>query len=190
VISGVSRWACESPVTGCLGGSSGAGSTPGIGSVCETSKTNVVLKKTRRPSPSSPSLGLAVTHARIRIACSPLRTARPSLIQAWNPATCSGTIAWEELRGGDGLRRAQRESSAIDDAFAAVKAVARERSLRGFDVDDAVLVLVSLTFSPLSQQATLMAALGRDLADPEVRRRHVRLVVEQMLQLLCAPNRR
>lgn len=97
-------------------------------------------------------------------------------------------IAWEELRGGEGLRRAERESSAMREAFAGVRAVARRRSLRAFEVDDAVLVLVSLTFSPFSQRATFMAALGRDLADPAVRGRHIRLVVGQMLQLLGAPN--
>lgn len=93
-------------------------------------------------------------------------------------------IMREELRGGAGLRRAQREAIAMRDALAAVRAVAGERSLRRFDVDDAVLVLVSLTFSPLTQQSTFMAALGRDLGDAAVRRRHVRLVVGQMLQLL------
>jgi hypothetical protein len=97
-------------------------------------------------------------------------------------------IVREELRGGEGLRRAHREATAMRDALAAVRAIAGERSLRRFDVDDAVLVLVSLTFSPLSQQSTFMAALGRDLRDAAVRRQHIRLVVRQMLQLLGAPN--
>ena len=97
-------------------------------------------------------------------------------------------IVREELRGGEGLRLAQRESTAMRDALAAVRAVARKRSLRSFDVDDAVLVLVSLTFSPLSQQSTFMAALARDLRDATVRRQHVRLVSEQMLHLLGAPT--
>lgn len=74
------------------------------------------------------------------------------------------------------------------DALTAVRAVARQRSLRRFDVDDAVLVLVSLTFSPLSQQSTFMAALARDLREPAVRRQHVRLVVQQMLHLVEQPN--
>jgi TetR/AcrR family transcriptional regulator len=98
-------------------------------------------------------------------------------------------IVREELRGSDGLRRAQREATAMRDALAAVRAVAGKRALRRFDVDDAVLVLVSLTFSPLSQQSTFMSALGRDLTDAAVRRQHIRLVVGQMLQLLGAPNR-
>jgi TetR/AcrR family transcriptional regulator len=97
-------------------------------------------------------------------------------------------IVREELRGGEGLRRAQREAAAMREALAAVRAIASKRSLRRFDVDDAVLVLVSLTFSPLSQQSTFMAALGRDLSNAAVRRRHIRLVVDQMLKLLGAPN--
>src|SRR5947209_9681913 len=97
-------------------------------------------------------------------------------------------IVREELSGGEGLRRAQREATAMREALAAVRAIAGNRSLRRFDVGDAVLVLVSLTFSPLSQQSTFMAALGRDLGDAAVRRQHVRLVVQQMLHLLGAPN--
>ena len=97
-------------------------------------------------------------------------------------------IVREELRGGEDLRRAGREANAMREALAAVRAIAGDRSLRRFDVGDAVLVLVSLTFSPLSQQSTFMAALGRDLRDPAVRKRHIRLVVEQMLQLLGAPS--
>ena len=97
-------------------------------------------------------------------------------------------IVREELRGGEGLRVVERESTAMREALAAVRAVARKRSLRSFDVDDAVLVLVSLTFSPLSQQSTFMAALALDLRDVAVRRQHVRLVTEQMLHLLGAPT--
>src|SRR4051794_16813957 len=98
-------------------------------------------------------------------------------------------IVREELRNGEGLRLPGREATAMRDALAAVRAVARKRSLRSFDVDDAVLLLVSLTFSPLSQQSTFMAALARDLRDAAVRRQHVELVVQQMLHLLGAPRR-
>jgi TetR/AcrR family transcriptional regulator len=97
-------------------------------------------------------------------------------------------VVREELRGGEGLRLAQHEGAAMREALAAVRAVARTRSLRRFDVDDAVLVLVSLTFSPLSQRSTFMAALARDLTDPVVRARHVRLVVQLMLDLLGVPD--
>jgi AcrR family transcriptional regulator len=97
-------------------------------------------------------------------------------------------IVREELRGGEGLSLAQRKASAMREALAAVRALAHERSLRCFDVDDAVLVLVSLTFSPLSQQSTFMVALARDLRDGAVRRRHVSLLVEQMLHLIGASD--
>lgn len=98
-------------------------------------------------------------------------------------------VVHEELRRGVGLRLAQHEGAAMREALEAVRAVARARSLRRFNVDDAVLVLVSLTFSPLSQRSTFMAALARDLSDSQVRRRHVRLVVQQMLSLLGEPSR-
>lgn len=88
-------------------------------------------------------------------------------------------IEWEELAGGRRLRRTPRESRAMSEAFA---------TLGGdFDVDDAVLVFVSLTFSPLTQRSTFMAALRRDLADERVRERHVDLVVEQLLGLVGRP---
>src|SRR3712207_1534312 len=70
-------------------------------------------------------------------------------------------VVREELRRGEGLRLAQHEAAAMREALAAVRAVAHPRSLRRFDVDDAVLLLVSLTFSPLSQRSTFMTALGR-----------------------------
>ena len=105
--------------------------------------------------------------------------ARPAFVQL---------VVREELRGGAGLRMAQHEGAAMRDALAAVRAISHTRSLRRFNVDDAVLVLVSLTFSPLSQRSTFMAALARDLGNPHVRRRHVRLVVEQVLCLLGEPT--
>jgi hypothetical protein len=59
------------------------------------------------------------------------------------------------------------------DAFFSLRHVARRRGLRLFDRDDAVLVCVSLTYSPLTQSATFLTALGRDLNEPKTRRRHV-----------------
>ena len=93
-------------------------------------------------------------------------------------------LEWEELQGGRSLRETPRHSRAVSDAFAAVRAVASRRGLRIFDVDDAVLLFVTLTFSPLTQRSTFMAALGRDLADPAALRRHVRFVVDQLLAVV------
>jgi AcrR family transcriptional regulator len=90
----------------------------------------------------------------------------------------------EELAGGSRLREVQRDSRAIEDAFGALRAVAVERDLLPFDVSDAVLLFVTLTFSPLTQRSTFLAALGRDLEAPEVRGGHVKLVTGQLLHLL------
>lgn len=93
-------------------------------------------------------------------------------------------IQREELAGGKRMRDAPRDSRAIEDAFQALRRVARKRGLRPFDVSDAVLLFVSLTFSPLAQHSTFMASLDRDLKDPKIRRRHTRLVTGQLLHLL------
>jgi hypothetical protein len=53
-------------------------------------------------------------------------------------------------------------------------------------VEDAVLLFISLTFSPIANRNTFLVALGRDLSDPQVRRRHVKLAVGQMMHLLVA----
>ena len=90
----------------------------------------------------------------------------------------------EELAGAERLRDVPRDSRAMEDAFGALRAVARQRGLRRFDVADAVLLFVSLTFSPLTQRTTFMASLDRDLEDPRVRRRHLKLVVSQLLCLI------
>jgi AcrR family transcriptional regulator len=96
----------------------------------------------------------------------------------------------EELAGGGRLRDVDRESSAIRNAFQALRSVSGKHGVAPFEVDDAVLVCVSLTYSPLAQRSTFMAALGRDLDDPATRARHVELVVDQLLALVDAtPSR-
>jgi AcrR family transcriptional regulator len=92
----------------------------------------------------------------------------------------------EELDGGSRLGAVRRDSKAIEEAFAAVRSVAGRRGLTRFDPRQAVLVFVSLTFSPLAQRSTFMAALDVDLTDPATRRRHVKLVVDQLLRLTGA----
>ncbi|HEY8582987.1 MAG TPA: TetR family transcriptional regulator [Capillimicrobium sp.] len=95
----------------------------------------------------------------------------------------------EGLAGGEHLRSAPRQSTAMRDAFAAVREVGDRRGLAPFAVDDVVLVFVSLTFSPVALQPTLMASLGRDLAQPAQRRRHVDLVVDRILSMLVSDER-
>jgi hypothetical protein len=82
-------------------------------------------------------------------------------------------MAWEQLAGGERLRRTPRDSRALADVFTAL----RERVGGGFTVDDAVLVFVSLTFVPVAYQAS---ALRRDLDE-----RHVDLVVDQLMHLIA-----
>jgi AcrR family transcriptional regulator len=94
-------------------------------------------------------------------------------------------MGWEDLAGAARLRAARPETSTVMvDAFAALRRAGRRRGTAPFAVDDAVLVFVTLTFSLLSQHDTLLARLERDLTDPAVRRRHVKLVVEQMMALV------
>ncbi len=90
----------------------------------------------------------------------------------------------EDLSGGHRLRGVTRQSRAMSDAFQALAGVAPARGLRRFDVEDAVMLFVSLTFSALSHRQTFLAALDRDLEDPDIRRRHVAFVVDQLLHLV------
>jgi hypothetical protein len=85
-------------------------------------------------------------------------------------------IAWEELAGAQRLRAADRRSDALEQAFAAV----RRRRRRRFDVDQAVLLWVGLTYVPVAQRHTL----GRDMNDAAARRRHVRFAARQMMAFL------
>ena len=94
-------------------------------------------------------------------------------------------IAREELDGARRLRAVRRESTALHEAFSAVRAVARRRGLRTFAVEDAVLLFIALAYSPAAHEHTLLAALGRDLRDRATRRRHVDLAAGQLLHLLA-----
>jgi hypothetical protein len=90
-------------------------------------------------------------------------------------------VTWEELAGARRLRATSRRSDAMRRAFTAVAAA----SPASFDVDDAVLVFVSLAYTPVAQQRTLMAAIGRDLTDPRAREAQVGLVVDQLMHLIA-----
>lgn len=90
----------------------------------------------------------------------------------------------EELAGGKRMASRTEASTAMQDAFAALRRQAGRRGLAPFKVDEAVLVFVSLTFTPASYRHTLMRAVDRDLTRPAVVRRHVKLVVDQLMHLL------
>jgi TetR/AcrR family transcriptional regulator len=91
----------------------------------------------------------------------------------------------EDLSGGHHLRVAARNSRAMTEAFEKLRDIAPSRGLRPFKVDDAVMLFVSLTFSPLTQRATFLSALERGLENSVVRRRHVAFVVDQLLHLVA-----
>jgi TetR/AcrR family transcriptional regulator len=94
----------------------------------------------------------------------------------------------EDLAGGDHLAVTPRERNAMAEGFETLRRVAKQRGLRLFRVEDALLLFISLTFSPLTQRSTFMAVLGRDLDEPRTRRRHIELVADQLLHLVdgCA----
>jgi len=91
----------------------------------------------------------------------------------------------EDLAGGRHLAVTPRERNAMAQGFDALRKVAKRRGLRPFRVDDALLLFISMTFSPLTQQSTFMAVLGHDLNDLRTRRRHVELVADQLLHLIA-----
>ena len=95
-------------------------------------------------------------------------------------------VMWEELHGGERLQATPRASTAMIDAFTALRRAGRSRGLRSFDAGDAVLLYVALTFSPLAFDATLLSALDRRLEDDASRRRHTALVVDQVMRLIAA----
>lgn len=92
-------------------------------------------------------------------------------------------IMREELGGGARLPRVPA-STAMVDAFSAVRGVAPARGLRRFAVEDAVMLFVALTFTATSYGSTFMRALGRDLTVAADRRRQVGLAVDQVMQLM------
>lgn len=91
----------------------------------------------------------------------------------------------EDLAGGRHLAVTPREKNAMAQGFEALRRVAGRRGLRPFRVEDALLLFISLTFSPLTQRSTFMAVLGHDLSEPRTRKRHVELVADQLLHLVA-----
>jgi hypothetical protein len=94
-------------------------------------------------------------------------------------------ILREELTGGATLRHRRRRSTAMADAFAAVRSQEGRSGLRPFSVDDAVLLSVALTFVPMSFLNTLMRAVRRDLRNPATREQQVELAVDQIMHLIA-----
>jgi AcrR family transcriptional regulator len=93
-------------------------------------------------------------------------------------------IMREELDGGRRLSRASRSSTAIEDAFRALRRAGPARGLRPFAVREAVLLFVSLTFAPLSYRNTLLRSVGLELISERGRRRQARLAAAQLMNLV------
>ncbi len=94
-------------------------------------------------------------------------------------------IMREELDRGGRLAGVSGTSTAMQEAFAAVRRAGARRGVRAFRVEQAVLLFVSLTFGPVSYRHTLLPAVGVDVSTPAGIRRHAKLAVEQMMRFLC-----
>jgi hypothetical protein len=70
-------------------------------------------------------------------------------------------------------------------AFTALREQGPDRELAEFDVEEAILVFVGLTFGPVSYRDTLLRSMGRDLAAPSERRRLTELAVRQLMHLIA-----
>jgi len=93
-------------------------------------------------------------------------------------------IMREELDGGGKLKHASRSSTAMDDAFRALQRSGARRGLRAFQVPEAVLLFVSLTFAPFSYRHTLLRSVGLDVTSERGRRRQARLAAALLMGLV------
>ncbi len=99
-------------------------------------------------------------------------------------------VMQEELAGASRLKARRRTTTAIQDAFEALRRQGPRRGLRRFQVQEAILLFIALTFAPISYRNTLMRAVERDLDDPAGRREQVRLAVDQLMHLLVRSGSR
>ena len=95
-------------------------------------------------------------------------------------------VMHEELVGGASVRARRGRSTAMQDAFEAVRDAGGARGVRSFAPEDAVLVFIALTFAPLSYSNTWMRAAGRDVRRRADREYQVELAVKQLMHLLTA----
>jgi len=93
-------------------------------------------------------------------------------------------IMREELDGGRRLGRARRSSTAMQDAFQMLRRAGARRGLRSFEVKEAVLLFVSLTFAPFSYRYTLLRSVGVELISERSLRRQARLTAAQLMNFV------
>jgi AcrR family transcriptional regulator len=87
----------------------------------------------------------------------------------------------EELEAASRIGAVSESSTAITDAFRAVRRVGARRGICSFRVEEAVLLFVCLTFGAVSYRRTLLPAQGVDVQSEQGMRRQAKLVVEQMM---------
>jgi hypothetical protein len=102
-------------------------------------------------------------------------TSRPTFVRL---------VIREDLGGGLRMRSRTASSMAMHDAFGAIRRQGARRGIRRFDVGDAILVFVGMTFAPITLQNTLMRSVRRDLSKPAARRRQAELAVAQLMPLI------
>jgi AcrR family transcriptional regulator len=95
-------------------------------------------------------------------------------------------VMQEELSGGHRMQARGEPSTAMQDGFEALRRAGRPRSLRAFNVGDAIILFIALTFAPVSYRNTLTRAVGREVERPAARREQVRLAVDQLMHFLAA----
>jgi hypothetical protein len=86
----------------------------------------------------------------------------------------------EGLAGGARLRSTPHASSAMEDAFGAL----RRHTGWGFDVAEVVIAFVALCFFPLAHRGTFLPALGVDPEDPAFLPRRREQVVAVLVRLV------
>ncbi len=94
-------------------------------------------------------------------------------------------IMREELDGGRRLRRASHSSTAMEDAFRALRRGGTKRGLKTFQVQEAVLLFVSLTFAPISYRHTLLRSVDLEVSSERGRARQARLAAAQLMSLMA-----
>lgn len=93
----------------------------------------------------------------------------------------------EALDGGKRLPEVQAQSTVMEDAFSALRRRAKAHGLRSFDVDEAVLCLVSLAYTPFALRNTMLRRSGLSVEDPAFLRRRQRHIVDVLLHVVGAP---
>jgi AcrR family transcriptional regulator len=94
-------------------------------------------------------------------------------------------IMREELDGGHRLAATSRSSTAMQDAFQALRRAGGGRGLKPFPPQEAVLLFVSLTFAPFSYRRTLLRSVGVEVISERGRRRQARLTADQLMHFLA-----